>query len=80
MEKPSQGKLGHMGNASMACVGDRVRVGEQRRDYRKPVTGKRAGDVQECGMWRQELGLAAGGERFRERMSSRHKDVDMQRQ
>lgn len=28
---------------------------------------KRAGDLQDSGMWRQELGLAAGGERFREK-------------
>lgn len=26
MEEPGQGKLGHTGNASLACVGDTVKV------------------------------------------------------
>lgn len=49
-EKPSQGKLRHTGNASLACVGDKVRTEEQ-----ELVKRKRDGDVQESGMWRQEL-------------------------
>lgn len=62
MEEPGQGKLGYTGNASLACVGDRVRVEEQ-----KLVKDKRIGGLQDSGMWRQELGLEAGGERFREK-------------
>lgn len=44
------------------------------------MKGKRAGHTGEAGMWRQKWVLAAGGELFRERESSSHKDVDVQRQ
>lgn len=44
------------------------------------VKGKRAGNTGESGMWRQEWVLAARGELSRERESSSHKEVDVQRQ
>ena len=74
MEEPGWAKLGHTGNASLACLEDRVTVEEQ-----KLMKGKRAGEVQEYEMWRQELELVAEGERFRVRVSSSHKDMDVQR-
>jgi len=73
MEEPAWGKLGHTCNASLAFMRDRVRAEERKLVKRKSAVG-----VQESGTWRQELGLMSGGEGFRERVSSSHKDVDVQ--
>lgn len=59
-EESSQGNLGHRGKASLACVGNRLRVWEQER-LQKTSEGEKGRGC--TGVWHVEAGTGTSGRR-----------------